>query len=119
MVNFYQRVALVVSQIPTGRLTTYGQIALLCGMPRRARQVGYALGKGLAWWQGNPPPAHRVVNHQGFLSGNAAFDGQQQLLLEQEGIVVTDGRVDLKKYGWRVTLEQAEQLAASFQRLKI
>jgi len=33
----------VVKKIPRGRVATYGQVALLAGMPRAARQVGLAL----------------------------------------------------------------------------
>ncbi len=33
----------VFRRIPDGCVTTYGQIALLCGAPRHSRQVGYAL----------------------------------------------------------------------------
>lgn len=45
--NLYQRASLVCSKIPYGKAATYGQIALLCGMPRNARQVGYGLKTGL------------------------------------------------------------------------
>ena len=33
----------VVAQIPPGKVTTYGDVALAAGLPGRARQVGYAL----------------------------------------------------------------------------
>ena len=33
----------VVEEIPEGCVATYGQIARLCGMPRGARIVGYAM----------------------------------------------------------------------------
>ena len=56
--DFYKRTALVCSIIPEGKVSTYGQIALLCGKPKHARQVGYALSRGLA---GEDAPAHRVV----------------------------------------------------------
>ena len=46
--KFYERVGLVCSRIPRGRVATYGQIALLCGKPENSRQVGYALKHGLA-----------------------------------------------------------------------
>lgn len=56
--NFYEKVYAVVKQIPKGKVATYGQIALLCGNPRAARAVGYAL-------HCNPEPGiipcHRVV----------------------------------------------------------
>ena len=69
--NLYQRASLVCSKIPYGKAATYGQIALLCGMPRNARQVGYGLKTGLI---GPGAPAHRIVNGRGILSGAAHFD---------------------------------------------
>ena len=38
--SFFARVYDIVSQIPYGRATSYGQIARLLGSPRAARQVG-------------------------------------------------------------------------------
>ena len=67
--TFYERIGLVCRSIPWGRVATYGQIALLCGKPQCPRQVGFALGRGLA----GDVPAHRVVNRQGFLSGARSF----------------------------------------------
>ena len=60
--DFYEKTAIVCRMIPEGRVSTYGQIALLCGNPRYARRVGFALGRKLT-----DVPAHRVVNHQGIL----------------------------------------------------
>lgn len=117
--NFYQRVAVVCSRIPRGKVTTYGQIALLCGAPRHARQVGFALKHGLA---GPDVPAHRVVNHQGSLSGAPAFsepDLQQRLLI-REGVEVANGpRVNLNKHGWKTSLQDAEELEKQFAALGI
>lgn len=111
--DFYKRVALVCGRIPRGRAATYGQIALLCGRPRNSRQVGYALNHRIP---GEEVPAHRVVNHQGFLTGAAAFEmpGLQRLLLEEEGVEVSAGRVDLKRFGWKNTMEDAEELLQLF-----
>lgn len=89
-------------------MATYGQIALLCGKPQNSRQVGYALKKGLA---GEGVPAYRVVNSKGVLSGAVYFEtcDMQKLLLEEEGVEVDsrqgEWRVDLKKYGWKNTME--------------
>lgn len=113
--DFYERVALVCSRIPAGTVATYGQIALLCGKPRNARQVGYALSRGLA---GESAPAHRVVNARGVLTGAAAFEtfDLQKRLLENEGVTVVrtpDGngwQVDLKQWGWKHTIEDALEL---------
>ena len=41
--TFYERIYEAVQQIPRGRVSTYGQIALLAGNPRAARAVGWAL----------------------------------------------------------------------------
>ena len=68
--NIYRRIGIVCLMIPEGMVASYGQIALLCGKPRNARQVGYALNRGLA----GQVPAHRVVNGRGLLSGAASFE---------------------------------------------
>jgi alkylated DNA nucleotide flippase Atl1 len=46
-------------------------------------------------------PCYKVVNSQGKLSASFAFGGMagQQVLLEAEGIAVTEGKVDLSVYG--------------------
>ena len=108
--DFYQKMNLVCRRIPEGKVATYGQIALLCGKPNHSRQVGYGLKTGLA---GEDIPAHRIVNARGELSGAGYFEtwDLQKLLLEEEGVeVVRSGdvwKVDLKKYGWKNTLEDA------------
>lgn len=98
--NSYQKIYEVVKQIPQGCVATYGQIAALAGNPRWARVVGYALHV-------NPDPenipCYRVVNREGKLSDAFAFGGvnQQKILLEQEGICVENGYVDLTRYQWK------------------
>lgn len=119
--DFYRRAALVCRQIPPGRVTSYGQIALLCGFPRQARQVGHGLSRGLL----GDVPAHRVVNSKGELSGAAAFGGPevQKKLLEAEGVQVSwDGklqRVSLKEFAWKTSLEQALELKRLFEEIGI
>lgn len=113
--DFYERVAFVMNQIPYGKAATYGQIALLCGKPKNSRQVGYALNRRL---NGRDLPAHRVVNASGVLSGAAAFQtpDMQKILLEAEGVAVDEeNRVDLKRFGWRHTLEDALEFRAWFE----
>ena len=116
--DFYRRLALAGEAIPFGKVATYGQLALLCGRPRNSRQVGYALNRGMA---GEKLPAHRVVNSQGLLTGAPAFDtpDMQKWLVEGEGVEVKDGKVDLKKYGWHNTMEEAMALKECFDRLGI
>ena len=96
----FEKIYEVVKTIPKGKVTTYGQVALLAGNPRWSRVVGYALHK-------NPQPGiipcHRVVTRNGEVAKSFAFGGEnvQRELLENEGIVFkSDGTIDLKKYGW-------------------
>lgn len=95
-----KRIYEVVKQIPYGRVATYSQVAEAAGDRKMARAVGNALHK-------NPDPENipcfRVVNSKGELAGAFAFGGvlSQAKLLEAEGVEVNDGRVDLKKYGWK------------------
>ncbi len=98
----------VVKQIPKGNVATYGQIASLAGNKRWARVVGYAL-------HANPDPehipCHRVVNRLGEVSKAFAFGGENRQieLLENEGVVVTENRVDLEQFQWnRVTIDMIE-----------
>lgn len=112
--DFYRRVAIVCQSIPYGKAASYGQIALLCGKPNNSRQVGYALRKDLA----GDVPAHRIVNGQGYLSGAAAFfqADTQRSMLKAEGVTVSaDNRVDLKKFGWKTTLEDALAFRKQFE----
>ncbi|MCL2865864.1 MAG: MGMT family protein [Lachnospiraceae bacterium] len=114
--DFYKRVALVCQFIPYGKVATYGQIALLCQKPKNARQVGYALNKRIV----EEVPAHRVVNHQGYLTGAGAFhdDAGQRRLLKSEGVGVDSAlRVDLKKFGWKNTMDDALYLEAEFKKM--
>ena len=90
----------IVKQIPKGTVATYGQVAALAGNKRWSRVVGYALHV-------NPDPehipCHRVVNRLGEVSKAFAFGGENRQieLLKNEGVSFEEGRVDLKKYGWK------------------
>ncbi len=94
--SFSQLVNEYVAQIPYGRLMTYGQLAALAGNPRAARIVG-----GIAHY-GNPDlPWHRVVNRSGGLaSGYPGGRDAHAKMLESEGCVVVDGRVDIATLRW-------------------
>lgn len=98
--KFYRNVYAIVGKIPAGVVATYGQIALLAGSPRAARQVGYALAAVSA---GRNLPCHRVVNRLGELAPGHVFgeQGYQRMLLESEGITfLPGGRIDLKRHLW-------------------
>lgn len=84
--NFFETVYKIVSEIPTGKVISYGGVARLAGNPRMARQVGWALHVNP--YQG-VVPCHRVVMKDGSLSKGFAFGGEevQRALLEKEGVV--------------------------------
>lgn len=119
--DFYRKMRIACLAIPEGKVATYGQIAMLCGEPSHSRQVGYGLKRNLA---GDDVPAYRVVNSKGELSGACHFEfpDMQKMLLEEDNIVVVwNGKnwcVDLKKYGWKNTLDEAERIKAEFERGK-
>jgi len=122
--DFYKRTAQVCGLVPAGKVATYGQIALLCEKPQHSRQVGYALNKKIT---GEEIPAHRIVNHQGFLSGAPAFEqpDMQKLLLEAEGVEVEyilshqKYKVDIKRYQWKHTMEDVRKLRSLFDQKNI
>ncbi|MCR5743891.1 MAG: methylated-DNA--[protein]-cysteine S-methyltransferase [Lachnospiraceae bacterium] len=93
-----KRIYEAVKRIPAGHVATYAQVAEMAGDKRMARAVGNALHK-------NPDPENipcfRVVNSKGELAGEFAFGGigEQAKRLIADGVEVTDGRVDLSKYG--------------------
>uniref|UniRef100_UPI0040572CE5 MGMT family protein n=1 Tax=Acetatifactor sp. TaxID=1872090 RepID=UPI0040572CE5 len=84
--------------IPHGKVVTYGQIAEHLGNNKLARAVGNILHH-------NPDeekyPCYKVVNARGELAEHFAFGGRdgQKEKLEQDGIVVEEYKVDLRKYG--------------------
>jgi len=79
---------------------TYGGVAAELGAPRRAREVGWALGRvGPA----DDVPCHRVLlstgrPSPGYANGHPELQRQQ---LEAEGVIFhTDGSINLQHYIW-------------------
>lgn len=93
--EFNRRVYQIVSEIPRGRVATYGMIAFLTGMPQRSRQVGQALHNAP---DGPKLPCHRVVNCKGRLA--PGWPEQRSLLLEEGVRFRENGTVDLKQSLW-------------------
>jgi methylated-DNA-protein-cysteine methyltransferase-like protein len=95
--GFRERVEAIVSQIPKGRVMTYGQIAALSGNARASRIVG-----GIAHFGDVDLPWQRVVNKKGGLaSGYPGGPQGHRQVLEAEGGEVNDKlEVDIDKLIW-------------------
>jgi len=90
----------IVSQIPRGRVTTYGHIAALCGWPDHARMVG----RTLHYTPGaEKVPCHRVVNAVGRTAPGWAV--QREMLLAEGVSFKSNGRVDLAKHLWEPDID--------------
>lgn len=103
-----ERILEAVKRIPRGRVSTYGAVAELAGLPRRARLVGTVLKQAPA---SRTLPWFRVINSNGRISLPAGSDAclEQRRKLEAEGVIFRGDRVDLKRYGWPprdVTLDE-------------
>ena len=100
-----QQIWETIQAVPTGNVASYGQIADLAGLPGRARLVGKVLREAphslnLPWY--------RIIRS----SGQLAFDAgssqaeKQKGLLQEEGVVVLNNRVKMKKFAWSPDLGQ-------------
>lgn len=100
-VELAQMILSVVVQIPYGKVASYGQVAKLAGLPKHARLVGRVLGQ---LESGHDVPWYRVINSQGKIRVNQ-LDEQgmniQQALLLAENVVVINGKVNMKIFGWQ------------------
>jgi methylated-DNA-[protein]-cysteine S-methyltransferase len=73
----------VVSRIPEGRVTTYGDIAKAVGHPTASRAIGRILNRNP-----NPilTPCHRVIKSDGKIGGYAFGKMRKKELLKKEGV---------------------------------
>jgi len=97
MTEFSLHVIDIINSIPSGRVASYGQIAMIAGNPRASRQVSRLLHSSSAKYN---LPWHRVINSSGQISlaGNEGII--QRDLLESEGIEFgISGKIDMIKYG--------------------
>jgi methylated-DNA-protein-cysteine methyltransferase-like protein len=101
----YQRIWKTVMSIPKGKVSTYGQIADLAGLPGRARLVGKSLGyapdeMGVPWY--------RVMRSSGQFAFAVGTDlaKKQKGLLQEEGVVVHNNRVKLAEFQWHPDLAE-------------
>jgi methylated-DNA-protein-cysteine methyltransferase-like protein len=100
----YERIWHTVRAIPRGSVATYGQVADLAGLPRRARLVGRALKEV----EDARVPWHRVLRAGGriaFTRGTRQYREQRARLIA-EGVVFDRDRIDLARYGWSDALDR-------------
>ena len=108
-----RRIWETIADIPPGCVANYGQVAEVAGIPRGARQVGYALRHApndldLPW--------HRVVQATFSVAvptrGKSAFQPDsrhfrlQRDRLADEGVVMLKGKVDMARFRWQPDLDE-------------
>lgn len=99
----------MVKKVPLGKVCSYGQIADLSGYPRQARIVSRALRSAAPEML---IPWHRIVRSNGeiaFPCGSAAAQ-EQTARLQQEQVLVKQGKVDMKHYAWKPDLGELLQM---------
>ncbi len=100
-----ERIWATIRDIPRGGVASYGQIAEIAGVPRGARQVGYALRQ---LPKGHDVPWYRVIRSSGriaFEKGSDAFNEQSKRLM-MEDVAILEGRIDMHKYRWQPDLDE-------------
>jgi methylated-DNA-protein-cysteine methyltransferase-like protein len=91
---------LSLAQVPSGCVVSYGQLAGMAGLGQAARWVGRTLSQ---LPEGSSLPWHRVVSASGHLSlAQGTLSGaEQRQRLRDEGIHLTNDRVDMRLHRWR------------------
>ena len=84
----------IVSQIPRGKVLTYGAIALLAGYPNHSRLVGRIMRDA----PDGQLPCHRVVSASGRLAPH--YPAQAELLAAEGVKLSPSGNVSLRTYLW-------------------
>ena len=100
-VELQSRVLKTLSLVPKGHVISYGQLADLSGLPGRARMMGKCLKnteENINW--------HRVLRSDGkiaFPKGSVQAQ-EQRTLLQDEGVIVKNDRVNMNIYCWKPDL---------------
>ncbi len=105
--DFRVKVWRIVHSIPRGSVATYGQIARLADHPNQARLVGKILSQLPA---NSNLPWHRVLNAQGRITSPGSES--QRLKLADEGVMLVNGRINLKHYGWQIQSSDRDATAS-------
>jgi deoxyribonuclease V len=84
-------------QVPRGRVTTYGDIAVALGDVRAARWVAEALNKTDGHDHSDDCSCHRVIRKTGELGGYTGDAAEKETRLRAESLRVDDGRVAVSR----------------------
>ena len=86
-----KRIYDLVSQIPKGRVSTYGLLANAIGRPRVGRAIGKLLSRNP-----NPitVPCHRIICSDGRVGGYSKGVKEKIRLLNSEGVTFNEGIVN-------------------------
>ena len=93
--DFKEQCYALLKLIPKGKVTTYKELARALGT-KAWRAVGSAMAKNTRLLA---IPCHRVVRSDGSVGQYAQGPARKSKILEQEGVVVSDGKVkDLDRF---------------------
>jgi methylated-DNA-protein-cysteine methyltransferase-like protein len=91
------RIIEAIKAIPAGRVSSYGNIARLVGLPNGARQTVRVLHSLSEKYD---LPWYRVIRSDGSIALDGDGKELQIRLLRSEGVEVSpDGRIDMKRFG--------------------
>lgn len=104
MTEYTERIIYLIKNIPSGKVLTYGRVALLAGNAKGARQVSWALRSMTEKYD---LPWHRVISSKGTISikDDAGYALQKTLLLAEEVSFNSRDQIDLSKYMWSGIIE--------------
>ena len=101
-----KKLVVIINAIPPGTVASYGQIASLAGMPRGHRNVcrflkycGPDLNIEVPWYR-----IMRTDGKIGMETGSDAYKLQSELL-RKDGVLLSGGKVDMKKYRWQPDMD--------------
>ena len=88
--NIEKQVYKKLTEVPQGKVTTYGELAKAVGLKNGQRMIGQIMKK-------NPYPViipcHRVVKSDGKVGGYAYGENIKTNMLLKEGIKIQDGKI--------------------------
>ncbi len=97
------RLRRIITNVPRGKVITYGQVAEAAGIPGAARLAVRALygGADLPW--------HRVVAASGRIALTGEDGREQRLRLSMEGVAFRGSRVRMDLHNWTPRTRRAHR----------